>query len=134
MGAKERGGRAETVADSVAETMKHNVSRNFVRVKPVVIRPEDLREEPEISLKKESKGTDRMILLSTKTCPNCSTAKRMLEGAGMQFDVLYAEDPDGAALAKELHVSQAPTLLVPHGKSYETIPNVSNIKGFVDRF
>ncbi|MBQ7506436.1 MAG: ribonucleoside triphosphate reductase [Lachnospiraceae bacterium] len=134
VGAKEGGGRAETVADSVAETMKHDVSRNFVRVKPVVIRPEDLREEPEISLKKESKGTDRMILLSTKTCPNCSTAKRMLEGAGMQFDVLYAEDPDGAALAKELHVSQAPTLLVPHGKSYETIPNVSNIKGFVDRF
>ena len=134
VGAKERGGRAETVADSVAETMKQNVSRNFVRVKPVVIRPEDLREEPEISLKKESKGTDRMILLSTKTCPNCSTAKRMLEGAGMQFDVVYAEDPDGAALAKELHVSQAPTLLVPHGKSYETIPNVSNIKGFVDRF
>jgi ribonucleoside-triphosphate reductase len=125
-------GSERTYRDTVGEALKENVSRNFVRVKPVVIRPEDLRE-PEIALKKES-HSDRMILLSTKTCPNCNTAKRMLEGAGMQFDVMYAEDPEGAALAKELHVSQAPTLLIPHGKSYETIPNVSNIKGFVDRF
>ncbi len=125
-------GSERTCRDTVGEALKENVSRNFVRVKPVVIRPEDLRE-PEIALKKES-HSDRMILLSTKTCPNCNTAKRMLEGAGMQFDVMYAEDPEGAALAKELHVSQAPTLLIPHGKSYETIPNVSNIKGFVDRF
>ena len=125
--------RVESVARKEDDTL--HTQTTYVRVKPVVFRPEELKANAEehISLKKETRS-DKMILLSTKTCPNCNTAKRMLEGAGMQFDVLYAEEPDGAALAKQLHVSQAPTLLIPHGKSYETIPNISNIKGFVDRF
>ncbi|MCI1734633.1 MAG: ribonucleoside triphosphate reductase [Bacilli bacterium] len=75
----------------------------------------------------------KMVLLATKTCPNCRQAKVYLTQAGLPFDEIYAEDPQGSELAKKYGITSAPTLIVSGedgcSKLYE---NVSNIKGFIN--
>ncbi|MBR2548058.1 MAG: ribonucleoside triphosphate reductase [Eubacterium sp.] len=73
----------------------------------------------------------RMVLLTTRTCPNCNTAKQLLNEAGIQYDVKYAEEPDGAALASEYNITAAPTLIVQNGEKADLYGNVSNIRGFI---
>ena len=73
----------------------------------------------------------RMVLLTTRTCPNCNTAKNLLNEAGIQYDVVYAEEPDGAALASEYNITAAPTLIVQNGEKADLYGNVSNIRGFI---
>ena len=73
----------------------------------------------------------RMVLLTTRTCPNCNTAKTLLNEAGIQYDVVYAEEPDGAALANEYNITAAPTLIVQNGEKADLYGNVSNIRGFI---
>ena len=70
------------------------------------------------------------LLFATKTCPNCKMAKMLLEKAGVCFRTIYAEDD--AELAKRFKIVKAPTLVVPHGDSYDQYENASNIKGFVE--
>ena len=72
-----------------------------------------------------------MVLLTTRTCPNCNTAKTLLNEAGIQYDVVYAEEPDGAALATEYNITAAPTLIVQNGEKADLYGNVSNIRGFI---
>ncbi len=103
------------------------------------ISPEEFMDEEEtieildLNQETEAQESGEMILLSTKTCPNCLAAQRILREGGLEFKVMYAEDPDGASLASEFHITQAPTLFVPEGDGYMTVYNLSNIKGFVDR-
>ena len=73
----------------------------------------------------------RMVLLTTRTCPNCNTAKNLLNEAGIEYDVVYAEEPDGAALASEYNITAAPTLIVQNGEKADLYGNVSNIRGFI---
>ena len=73
----------------------------------------------------------RMVLLTTRTCPNCNTAKQLLNAAGIEYDVKYAEEPDGAALATEYNITAAPTLIVQNGDKADLYGNVSNIRGFI---
>ena len=72
-----------------------------------------------------------MILLSTKTCPNCRIASSELKKAGISFRVLYAEDPEGENLARRLGISNAPTLVVSEAENVRLIGNVSNIREFI---
>ncbi len=74
----------------------------------------------------------RMVLLTTRTCPNCNTAKQLLNEAGIRYDVKYAEEPDGAALASEYNITAAPTLIVQNGEKADLYGNVSNIRGFIN--
>lgn len=72
-----------------------------------------------------------VILLSTKTCPNCRMAKRMLSDAGIPFRLLYAEDADGAAVAKAYDISAVPTLLAKENDAVQLYYNVNSIKNFI---
>jgi anaerobic ribonucleoside-triphosphate reductase len=75
--------------------------------------------------------TNRMILLTTHTCPNCQIAKNVLNDADMQYDVVYAEDDNGRELAEKYGITQAPTLIVSNGSNLVFYGNVSEIRGFV---
>ncbi len=51
------------------------------------------------------------MLFTTKTCPNCKTAKALLDRAGITYQVIDAEEnPD---LTTAYGVKQAPTLVLP---------------------
>ncbi len=73
----------------------------------------------------------KMILLTTKTCPNCQIAKNVLNDANLQYDVVYAEEENGRALAEKYGITQAPTLIVSSEESLDLYGNVSEIRGFV---
>ncbi|MBQ2738636.1 MAG: ribonucleoside triphosphate reductase, partial [Oscillibacter sp.] len=53
--------------------------------------------------------SDELLLFATRTCPNCAQAEKLLQGAGMNYRKLLAEE--NAELVKKLGVRQAPTLV-----------------------
>ena len=76
----------------------------------------------------------KMILITTKTCPNCKSAKNYLNEKGVDYEVVLADEEEGANIARKYNIMQAPTLIVPDEmddgvKLYE---NVSSIRSFLD--
>ncbi len=77
---------------------------------------------------KVQKPENVKYLFTTKTCPNCKTAKEYLRGD--QYVVIDAEE--NGELAAKYGVMQAPTLVVVNGNASKKYVNVSNIKRYVD--
>lgn len=77
-----------------------------------------------------SKLKDGIYLFGTKTCPNCSMAKKLLEKNNIDYKLIDAEEE--ADLTKELEVKQAPTLVVIKKDKAQTIANLSNIKKYIE--
>ena len=69
-------------------------------------------------------------LFATKTCPNCKLAAQMLTKANVAFEKVDAEE--NAALATELGIKQAPTLVVQDGRTTKKITGASDIKKFIE--
>ena len=74
----------------------------------------------------------RAILFTTATCPNCKAAGMFLDKAGVAYEKLIV-DGESKDLVDKYGVKQAPTLVVISGDSYETIPNLSNIKAYAEK-
>ena len=72
----------------------------------------------------------KLMLFTTKTCPNCKMAKMMLDKAGIEYTAIDAED--NADLTVSMGVKKAPTLLVPSEEGYEVYSNASEIKGWIE--
>ena len=71
-----------------------------------------------------------VLLVTTKTCPNCKIAKAMLDKAGVEYTVVDAEED--RALTAKYGVSQAPTLVVVDCDNVEQYINASNRKKFAE--
>ncbi|MDO5292694.1 MAG: ribonucleoside triphosphate reductase [bacterium] len=81
------------------------------------------------SIKKaEGALQEKVMLFTTKTCPNCTMAKKMLEGVDYMI-IDAGEQPD---LAKAYGIMQAPTLIVERDGEVQKMPNLSRIKAYVD--
>ena len=95
----------------------------------------ELQDQANAASAKEAQAMDqaqaKAVLLTTKTCPNCNTAKTLLNEAGIAYDVVYAEEPEGAELASEYNITSAPTLIVQKDGKADLYGNVSNIRGFI---
>lgn len=76
-------------------------------------------------------GEKKVMLFTTKTCPNCRLAGDMLERAGVSFERTDAEE--NAELCSRFGVRQAPTLVVTDGEGFEKIVNLSNIKKYAEQ-
>ena len=70
---------------------------------------------------------DGMYLFTTKACPNCKVAKKMLE----DVDCVTVDAEENPELAFEYGVMQVPTLLAMHSGEVVKCVNVSKIKSFV---
>ena len=77
----------------------------------------------------EVEPLEGIFLFATPTCPNCKTAKRMLDEAGIQYQVIDAfEKPD---MAETFHVQAAPSLVVvDKGHTEQTFATIQEIRGF----
>ena len=73
---------------------------------------------------------EKLLLFTTKTCPNCKIAKMMLDKAGIEYTAIDADT--SAELVKQFNVKKAPTLIVPTKDGYEFIDNVGFIKRYID--
>ena len=82
--------------------------------------------------KKEEKceEKDGIILFGTKTCPNCSSAKKLLDKAKIKYSFVDAEEE--VDLTKKFGVKQAPTLVEIKKGKVNVVPNLSNIKKFAE--
>ena len=78
----------------------------------------------------ETAGDVTLQLFGTKTCPNCKLAAQMLTKAQIAFEKVDAEE--NAALATELGIRQAPTLVVRQGKSVRTVTGASDIRKYIE--
>ncbi len=78
-------------------------------------------------------GGNRVLLFTTKTCPNCKMATAMLDQAGIAYVKLDAEDPANRALVDGYQVTKAPTLIVESDGGIEKMTNASEIRSFTKR-
>ena len=75
-------------------------------------------------------GTKRVLLFTTKTCPNCKIAKAALDKYNIEYTVVDAEED--TSLTEQFGVRQAPTLIVIDGEKAQQYINASNIKKFAE--
>ncbi len=87
----------------------------------------------EVTTATSKPDTDKLILVTTKTCPNCQAAKNYLNQAGIEYDVILADETDGAEIAGQYNISAAPTLIVQSGEEAELYSNVSNIRAYIGK-
>lgn len=115
--------RKEYVINSSAFSDPVDESTDFECKECSVPSVEDQKQDTVVS-------TTKPILFTTATCPNCKMAKRFIEEAGFDCDIVLADE--NADLARQYGVSQAPTLIVFNDGEPETIKNVSNIRKYLE--
>ena len=86
-----------------------------------------------VEASKSNSDAEKVILVTTKTCPNCQAAKNYLNQAGIEYDVILADEADGAEIAVQYNISAAPTLIVQSGEEAELYSNVSNIRAYIGK-
>ena len=71
----------------------------------------------------------QLYLFTTKTCPNCRSAKEFLRG--WDYQIIDAEEhPE---LAEKFSIMQAPTLVIVRDGIVQKFANASNIRKFVEQ-
>lgn len=83
---------------------------------------------PELILESPYAGENR-ILFITKTCPNCKTAKSILDKANLSYETALAEE--NMELVEKYGIRQAPALVVRREDEIKTIVSVPDIKQYV---
>lgn len=97
----------------------------FKSVEPATVLADLIEDEPVTP----TVNTD-VMLFATKTCPNCKMAKLMLNKAGINYEVIDAEE--NKTLTQAYLIRKAPTLLVWNGNDYERYENASEIKRYIE--
>jgi len=72
---------------------------------------------------------DKVLLFTTKTCPNCRIAKAMLDSEGIAYEVVDAEEV--LDLTEMFKIRQAPTLVVVKDGVVNSYVGPSAISGFI---
>ena len=88
----------------------------------------ETKEETECTCKEK----DGILLFGTKTCPNCASAKKILDKAKVKYTFVDAEEE--VELTKKFKVKQAPTLVEIKKGEVTTVANLSNIKKYADEY
>jgi ribonucleoside-triphosphate reductase len=92
------------------------------------------KEMPVIEERAEEPQTvaadDQVMLFTTKTCPNCVMAKKLLNERNVNYQIVDAEESHD--LCFEYEVSQAPTLVVVKDGKVGKYANVSNIVKYLN--
>ena len=83
----------------------------------------------EAAVTKKAPVEDKVLLFTTKTCPNCRIAKSMLDNEGIAYEVVDAEEV--LDLTEMFKVRQAPTLVVVKDGTAQSYVGPSAISGFI---
>jgi len=96
-----------------------------------VLKGRELRlSKEQETIESPQEETKHLYLFTTKTCPNCRIAKKMLGDANVEYELIDAEDNE--AMTKRFSVMQAPTLIVAGDKSFAKYANASEIRRYID--
>lgn len=90
-----------------------------------------LMNKPQVQARNETINAKKMhMLFTTKTCPNCKLAYRMLDQANIPYEVMDAQEHED--LVKHYGIMQAPTLVVNDGAAFHIYANASNIQKYIN--
>lgn len=73
----------------------------------------------------------KILLFTTKTCPNCKAAYQALESSNISFDKIDAEEQE--ELARKYNIMQVPTLVIVKEDGIEKIGNAWKIREFAEQ-
>ncbi|MGH4139884.1 ribonucleoside triphosphate reductase [Clostridium sp.] len=79
--------------------------------------------------KQESKST--IILLTTKTCPNCKAVTQLMQELNIKYNEIYADE--NIEFCKKNRIMSAPTLMIPTENGYSKYVNASNIIKYLEQ-
>ena len=74
-------------------------------------------------------AAEELLLFTTRTCPNCKAAKRLLDQEGICYTEVLAEE--NLEQAEQYGVLQAPTLVVVHGDHAVPLAGLGEVRRFV---
>ena len=104
----------------------HSVLKGRQALKEAPVQPES-REEKSVP---SSSAEGRVLLFTTKTCPNCKMAGRLLEKAGIAYELIDAQEQ--AQLSERFSIMQAPTLVVVDQNS-NCVYKTNNVQDYITR-
>ena len=104
----------------------HSVLKGRQALKEAPVQPER-REEKSVP---SSSAEGRVLLFTTKTCPNCKMAGRLLEKAGIAYELIDAQEQ--AQLSERFSIMQAPTLVVVDQNS-NCVYKTNNVQDYITR-
>ncbi len=93
---------------------------------------QEYKERLEYNIEKSQapiKEMDGNFLFTTKICPKCTIAKKMLEEHGVQYTVVDAEE--NIQLTNKYGILQAPTMVVVKGEEVEIISGIAEISNMI---
>ncbi len=112
-------GKTQEYKDRLTYDINHSVLTHVGPKKDEAIDQEEVSASPE----------GKALLFKTAVCPNCKIAGNMLDEAGIEYEVLDANESQD--LVKKFGIMQAPTLVLVEGDKYEKFTGVSDIRGWL---
>ena len=111
------------------DRVTYDTGKSFLKKEPVSMRPaERVEAESQNESREGLKKKPQLYLFTTRTCPNCRTAKEFLKG--VDYQIIDAEEHPG--LAEKFGIMQAPTLVLVRDGVVQKFANASNIRRFAE--
>ena len=111
------------------DRVTYDTGKSVLKKEPVSMRPvEHVEAESQNESGEGLKKKPQLYLFTTRTCPNCRTAKEFLKG--VDYQIIDAEEhPE---LAEKFGIMQAPTLVLVRDGMVQKFANASNIRRFAE--
>lgn len=111
------------------DRVTYDTGKSVLKKEPVSMRPvERVEAESQNESGEGLKKKPQLYLFTTRTCPNCRTAKEFLKG--VDYQIIDAEEhPE---LAEKFGIMQAPTLVLVRDGMVQKFANASNIRRFAE--
>lgn len=111
------------------DRVTYDTGKSVLKKEPVSMRPvERVEAESQNESGEGLKKKPQLYLFTTRTCPNCRTAKEFLKGVDYQI-IDSEEHPE---LAEKFGIMQAPTLVLVRDGMVQKFANASNIRRFAE--
>ncbi len=111
------------------DRVTYDTGKSVLKKEPVSMRPvERVEAESQNESGEGLKKKPQLYLFTTRTCPNCRTAKEFLKV--VDYQIIDAEEhPE---LAEKFGIMQAPTLVLVRDGMVQKFANASNIRRFAE--
>lgn len=111
------------------DRVTYDTGKSVLKKEPVSMRPvERVEAESQNESGEGLKKKPQLYLFTTRTCPNCRTAKEFLKR--VDYQIIDAEEhPE---LAEKFGIMQAPTLVLVRDGMVQKFANASNIRRFAE--
>ena len=111
------------------DRVTYDTGKSVLKKEPVSMRPvERVEAESQNESGEGLKKKPQLYLFTTRTCPNCRTAKEFLKG--VDYQIIDAEEhPE---LAEKFGIMQAPTLVLVRDGMVQKFANAPNIRRFAE--